>query len=182
MLVSFTGEKCTLNVYGTREEDRVEECCFSLLFLFFLHLFQPPLSICLPIPSYLLLSFALATLFTSLLTLPSLKRLLLRFTTPVNYLVVNDSHSFLASCQFSIKMVDVGNLVCMHSPHLLYHFILLLSSILSSPYTPSHSPLTLPTLTSPSHTTFLTLTPISPLTSHPHTPHTPHTDTENCFV
>jgi len=28
---------------------------------------------------------------------------------PVNYLVVNDSHSFLASSEFSIKMVDVGN-------------------------------------------------------------------------
>ena len=62
-------------------------------------------------------------------------------------------------------MVDVGNLVCMHSPHLLHLFILLLSSTLSSPYTPSHSPLTLPTLTLTPHA-------YSSLTSHPHTPHT----------
>ena len=37
--------------------------------------------------------------------------LLIRFTAPVNYLAVNDSHSLLAaaSSEFSIKIVDLGN-------------------------------------------------------------------------
>ena len=81
----------------------------------------------------------------------SLERLLLRFTAPVNCLVVINSHSFLAPSQFSIKIWWMwGTLyVCMHSPHLLHLFILLLPLLYPlltlphthpSPFPPLHSP------------------------------------------
>lgn len=76
----------------------------SLLFTSFspfLPSFQPSLLLSLPSPLQ----------HPPLLSQGSPEGLLIRFTAPVNYLAVNDSHSLLAaaSSEFSIRVVDLGN-------------------------------------------------------------------------